>query len=299
MAKNKEAKQQQQQQAQPQQKEQQPQQQQQADWSTAKVEDIVNRLAKVESENAELKKYLGLLEDRLNKLETSKKTEADKPSMSFNEFLSRLTRVEEENARLRSMLEALEARISALEGKPAAEQPHVKKEAEPAKPQQPAKQEAAKPASHKKEKKAKESPKPVAAAPAPAAKKADDDFDLFGEDEKDAAEKTKVLEDRLHAYQAMKATKPKVVAKSSVLLDVKVWDDTTDMVALEKAVREIQMDGLVWGQAKLVPVAYSVNKLQIACVIEDDKVSTEILEEKITALEDYVQSVDIAAFNKI
>ena len=90
-----------------------------------------------------------------------------------------------------------------------------------------------------------------------------------------------------------------MIAKSSVLLDVKVWDDETDMVGLEKSVRGIVMDGLVWGSSKLVPVAYGVKKLQIQCVIEDDKVSTEALEEQICAFDDYVQSVDIASFNKI
>lgn len=40
--------------------------------------------------------------------------------------------------------------------------------------------------------------------------------------------------------------------------------------------------------AKLVPLAYGIKKLQISCVVEDDKVSTEDLEEKITAFEDYV-----------
>ena len=80
---------------------------------------------------------------------------------------------------------------------------------------------------------------------------------------------------------------------------LKVWDDETDMKALEAEVRKISIDGLVWGQSKLVPVAYGVKKLQIGCVIEDDKVSTEALEEQICSFEEYVQSVDIAAFNKI
>uniref|UniRef100_A0A8C7CAS1 Elongation factor 1-beta n=1 Tax=Oncorhynchus kisutch TaxID=8019 RepID=A0A8C7CAS1_ONCKI len=40
-------------------------------------------------------------------------------------------------------------------------------------------------------------------------------------------------------------------------------------------------------------------KLQIGCVVEDDKVGTDQLEEQITAFEDYVQSMDVAAFNKI
>jgi translation elongation factor EF-1beta len=34
-------------------------------------------------------------------------------------------------------------------------------------------------------------------------------------------------------------------------------------------------------------------------VCEDDKVSTDDLEEKITGFEDLVQSMDIVAFNKI
>uniref|UniRef100_A0A8C2ALD7 Elongation factor 1-beta n=1 Tax=Cyprinus carpio TaxID=7962 RepID=A0A8C2ALD7_CYPCA len=46
--------------------------------------------------------------------------------------------------------------------------------------------------------------------------------------------------------------------------------------------------------------AYNAKKkLQIACVVEDDKVGTDQLEELITAFEDYVQSMDVAAFNKI
>lgn len=35
--------------------------------------------------------------------------------------------------------------------------------------------------------------------------------------------------------------------KSSVLMDVKPWDDETDMKKLEEAVRNVKMDGLLWG----------------------------------------------------
>ncbi len=82
-------------------------------------------------------------------------------------------------------------------------------------------------------------------------------------------------------------------------MDIKPWDDETDMKKLEESVRAIEIDGLLWGTSKLVPVAYGIKKLQITCVIEDDKVSTEILEEQLLAIEDYVQSVDVVAFNKI
>jgi len=71
------------------------------------------------------------------------------------------------------------------------------------------------------------------------------------------------------------------------------------MAALEAQVRTISMDGLVWGASKLVPVGYGIQKLQIISVVEDDKVSIEALQEEIQAFEDFVQSVDIAAFNKI
>ena len=40
--------------------------------------------------------------------------------------------------------------------------------------------------------------------------------------------------------------------------------------------------------AKLVPVGYGIKKLQITTVVEDDKVSTDDLEEQICAFEDYV-----------
>lgn len=82
-------------------------------------------------------------------------------------------------------------------------------------------------------------------------------------------------------------------------MDVKPWDDETDMKEMEKNVRTIEMEGLLWGASKLIPLAYGIKKLQIMCVIEDDKVSVDELTEKIESFEDIVQSVDIAAFNKI
>lgn len=66
------------------------------------------------------------------------------------------------------------------------------------------------------------------------------------------------------------------------------WDDETDMAKLEECVRSVQADGLLWGTSKLVPVGYGIKKLQIACVVEDDKVGTDMLEEEITKFEDYV-----------
>ncbi|MEE6462956.1 hypothetical protein FKM82_005712 [Ascaphus truei] len=138
---------------------------------------------------------------------------------------------------------------------------------------------------------------PAAAAPD---EDDDDDIDLFGSDEEEEdCEAAKIREERVRQYAEKKSTKPGLIAKSSILLDVKPWDDETDMAKLEECVRTVQMDGLLWGSSKLLPVGYGIKKLQIQCVVEDDKVGTDMLEEEITKFEDYVQSVDIAAFNKI
>lgn len=147
-----------------------------------------------------------------------------------------------------------------------------------------------------------------AAAAKPAAKPADDDddnddddddIDLFGEADEAEEETLKAMESKRKAEEATKKKKPPVIAKSTIIMDVKPWDDETDMAEVEKAVRGIKMDGLLWGSSKLVPVGYGIKKLQITCVVEDDKVGTDDLEEKILAFEDLIQSMDIAAFQKV
>jgi len=144
----------------------------------------------------------------------------------------------------------------------------------------------------------------AASAAAPAAD--DDDVDLFGDDEDPEAEKKweEEMERRAKEGQAKidarnAAAGKKVVGKSSVLMDVKPWDDETDLKAMEESVRSIEMDGLTWGASKLIEVAFGLKKLQIMATVVDDLVSVEELEEKIREFEDYVQSTDIVAFNKL
>ncbi|KAJ3280726.1 hypothetical protein HDU79_011422 [Rhizoclosmatium sp. JEL0117] len=157
-----------------------------------------------------------------------------------------------------------------------------------------------------------EAPEPIIAAvtpasvpaPAPAKKETkkddDEDFDLFAsDDEEEDAEKAALVAQRLKEYNEKKAAKPKPVAKSMVILDVKPWDDETDMKALEESVRGIAMEGLVWGTSKLVAIGYGIKKLQITAVVEDDKVGVDDLSDQIQAFEDYCQSVDVASFNKL
>ncbi|EHK19377.1 uncharacterized protein TRIVIDRAFT_111661 [Trichoderma virens Gv29-8] len=134
----------------------------------------------------------------------------------------------------------------------------------------------------------------------PAAEENDDDVDLFGsDDEEEDAEAVRIREERLAEYRKKKEGKAKPAAKSVVTLDVKPWDDETDMIALEAAVRGIEKDGLVWGQSKLVAIGFGIKKLQINLVVEDDKVSTDELQEEIQEFEDYVQSTDVVAMQKL
>merc|ERR1711872_248639 len=148
----------------------------------------------------------------------------------------------------------------------------------------------------------KDAAKYLSGATAPAAADDDDsDVDLFGssDDEEESAEAARVLEERLKAYHDKKAKKPALIAKTSVLLDIKPWDDETDMDAMLKAAKSIEKEGLVWGAHKLVPVGYGINKLQLMCVVEDEKVSIDELQEQIAEFEDYVQSCDVASMSKI
>ncbi|QRV99871.1 elongation factor 1-beta [Ceratobasidium sp. AG-Ba] len=139
-----------------------------------------------------------------------------------------------------------------------------------------------------------------ASAPAAPADEGDDDeIDLFGEDEEEDAEAERIKAERVAAYNAKKANKPKTIAKSVVTLEVKPWDDETDMAELEKSVRSIEQEGLVWGSSKLVAIGFGIKKLQITLVIEDELVSLDELQEKIQEFEDYVQSTDVAAMQKL
>ena len=128
----------------------------------------------------------------------------------------------------------------------------------------------------------------------------DDEMDLFGSDEEEEdADVVAEREQRLADYKKKKEGKAKPAAKSIVTMDVKPWDDETDMDELVKGVLAIEIDGLVWGGHKLVPVGFGIKKLQINVVIEDDKVSLDDLQAKIEEDEDHVQSTDIAAMQKL
>ena len=129
----------------------------------------------------------------------------------------------------------------------------------------------------------------------------EDEVDLFGsdEDEEEDPEVVAEREKRLAEYKKKKEGKTKPAAKSIVTMDVKPWDDETDMNDLVQGVLAISMDGLVWGAHKLVAVGFGIKKMQVNLVVEDEKVSLDELQGKIEEDEDHVQSTDIVAMQKL
>nr|XP_056710048.1 elongation factor 1-delta isoform X3 [Euleptes europaea] len=226
------------------------------------------------------------------------------PSGDQNELVARIACLETENLNLRSVVTDLQLAISRLETRLSmlekTSTSHHPSQMPPTQHVTPMKKFEPLPAPSRKTELPGSSLAKQAESAAAEEEEDEDDIDLFGsDDEEEDQESARVREERLRQYSEKKSKKPGLIAKSSILLDVKPWDDETDMSKMEECVRTIQMDGLVWGASKLVPVGYGIKKLQIQCVVEDDKVGTDILEEEITKFEDYVQSVDIAAFNKI
>ena len=98
-----------------------------------------------------------------------------------------------------------------------------------------------------------------------------------------------------------KKKKKEVIAMSLVMLEVKPLDSETNLDDLaQKLFKEITQEGLFWKtEYKKEPVAFGIFKLIVGFSCEDEKVSVDGIVEKIEELEDLVQSVEIAAFNKI
>jgi elongation factor 1-beta len=140
------------------------------------------------------------------------------------------------------------------------------------------------------------SPTPVKAAPV---KKNEDEFDPFADGNEDDAAAAEAL--KAKAVEAKdKKVKAAPIAKSIIVWEVKPWGEETDLDALAAKILGITMDGLSWKtEYKKEPIAYGVFKIIIGAVVEDAKVSTDLVEETMMAFEDEVQSVDIQSFNKL
>lgn len=153
-------------------------------------------------------------------------------------------------------------------------------------------------------------------------KPAEEDLDFFGEG--DNTEAQKLLDEKKKKDEEAKKAKKKETAKSYIRYEVKVNDSATNLDQLADRIRkETAQDGLKWEAEHIKqPFAFGVEKLIISCVIEDDKVDTEELENKIRTIgvgevpkepkaegeegeeeeeepEGLVQSVDILLFQKL
>ena len=162
-------------------------------------------------------------------------------------------------------------------------------------------------------------------APAPAAKaggakatKADDDMDLFGDDDDvnsdgenaEEAAATVARRQRMEAARKLKADadakkgavvkKEKPAEKSLIVLEVKPWEADTDLKMVWQEIIKKEQEGLRWGDSyKLEPVAYGIMKLVMTVTIEDAKVLLDDITEHIEGLEEWVQSCNVASMNKV
>ena len=134
-----------------------------------------------------------------------------------------------------------------------------------------------------------------------AAKNDDDDLDLFGDDNEDDKAAAAEAKAKAEAAKAGKKEKKPVIAQSIVLFEVKPLDDETNLDDVAaRIINEIKLDGCYWKtEYKKEPIAFGIFKLIIGVTVEDEKVSVDDLVERIEGFDDMVQSVEIAAFNKI
>jgi translation elongation factor EF-1beta len=92
----------------------------------------------------------------------------------------------------------------------------------------------------------------------------------------------------------------KAVEKSLVVLEVKPWEADTDLEMVWREIIKFQKEGLVWGETfKLEPVAYGIKKLVMTCAIVDSLIVMDDVTDAIEAIDQYVQSVQVASMNKI
>jgi elongation factor 1-beta len=154
-----------------------------------------------------------------------------------------------------------------------------------------------------------------ASAAAPAAAKKPDFDNMFEADDEDLDEAeaaaAKARKGRMEAARKLKEEKDardgvvkkdkvKAVEKSLVVLEVKPWEADTDLKMVWEKICEYKQEGLTWGATfKLEPVAFGIMKLVMTATIVDSLVLMDDVTENIEALDQWVQSVEIASFNKI
>jgi len=126
-----------------------------------------------------------------------------------------------------------------------------------------------------------------------------DDLGAGGDSEDEDEASRRIQEIGAAKRAADEAAGKKVIARSTIIFDVKPEDDETDLKKIFAEIQKLSINGLLWKPGHdFIKVAYGIFKLRIMCAIEDEKVMVDDVVEKIEAIEG-VQSVDIHSFNKI
>lgn len=131
----------------------------------------------------------------------------------------------------------------------------------------------------------------------------EEEEDLFGDDDDDEDdEAAAAMEAKIRAEaEKKKAEKEanKKVEKSLMVINVKPYDEETDLKALFKKIQETEVKGCKWSETcNILPLAYGISYIQLSCVIDDDVCCEDDVIEAITQFEDEVQSTEVASFNK-
>lgn len=127
----------------------------------------------------------------------------------------------------------------------------------------------------------------------------DDDMDLFGDDDEDTAA-LEAAKKKIAEQKGGKKEKKKELEQSMIMFEVKPLDSDTNLDDLAQEIFKLTGDGIFWKtQYKKEPVAFGIFKLIVGVTVIDEKVSVDGLQERIEALEDKVQSVEIQSFTKI
>jgi elongation factor 1-beta len=142
---------------------------------------------------------------------------------------------------------------------------------------------------------------PGAAAKAPAAKAADDDFDVFADDDEEDDEPKESRADmlaRLKKEAEVRTAKKEANQRTLVAIEIKPWDVEQDLMALfRKIVKSINQEGLKWAEnCNLVDVAYGIQKIQTTFVMGATNSSDDVI-EAILDMEDEVQSCEVITMN--
>merc|ERR1712232_1253617 len=117
-------------------------------------------------------------------------------------------------------------------------------------------------------------PAPAPAAPAKAEKKAkaapkkedddDDDFNVFGDDDEEEEEEESRADKlaRLKREAEERTAAKEAKQRTLVGIEIKPWDTEQDLMELwKKVTTTVTQDGLKWGEATLVEIAFGIKKI--------------------------------------